>query len=932
MATEQTTVSAPTTKTTAAETVAPVQWHCLSAAQAAENLQTNTTEGLSEAEVAARLERYGRNAIEEQAQRSVLRTLLAQFSDFMILVLIGAAVVSGIIGSLADTVAIIVIVILNAVIGFVQEFRAQRAIAALRKMAAVSASVVREGKTQHIPAADLVPGDLVIVEAGNIVPADLRLVETAHCKVNEAALTGESETSDKDTQPLDNPDLPLGERRNMAFKGTVLTYGRARALAVATGMQTEIGRIAALLESGGETLTPLQKRLAQFGRRLALAVLGICALIFAVGLLRGEPALLMFLTAVSLAVAAIPEALPAVVTISLAFGAHRMVHENALIRRLPAVETLGSVTWICSDKTGTLTQNRMRVEEFYIDQQRIPLADLPREADPYVSLLRGLALSNDAEAKNASSDKPDSNDADSNSTDSNNTGSINTDSIKTDEIVGDPTEVALFQAAAQAGYQKKALQAQWPRVMEVPFDSERKRMTTVHEHDGTYVSYTKGGPEAVLPLCENVLTSTGITPVDRDAVLQQADQMATAGLRVLAIAYRSWRQRPESDHGALIEQNLTLLALAGLHDPPRPEAERAIHLCKTAGITPVMITGDHPATARAIASSLGIFEADGRVVTGQELRNIDDDALAKQIRDIRVYARVDPAQKIRIVRALQDDGECVAMTGDGVNDAPALKRADIGVAMGKAGTDVAREASSLVLLDDNFATIVSAVRAGRRIYDNIRKFIRYTMTSNSGEILTIVLAPFVGLPIPLLPIHILWINLVTDGLPGLALASEPAEKNVMNRPPRPPQESVFAYGMWQHMIWVGLLMAGVCLSIQAWALHVGSEHWQTMVFTVLTLSQIGQVMALRSEDQSLFSLGLLTNKPLLGAVVLTIILQMLTIYVPQLNAIFKTTPLPPFELALCLAASSIVFVAVEVQKWVLRRSRARPAGYQHAAS
>ncbi len=922
MANETASVTAPATATSAAKTDAAVQWHCLSAGQAADELGTDTATGLTAATVASRLAQYGPNAIEERAQRSLLRTFVAQFSDFMILVLIAAAVVSGIIGDIVDTIAIIVIVILNAVIGFVQEFRAQRAIAALRKMAATSALVVRDSQTLPISAGELVPGDVVMMEAGNIVPADLRLIETAHCKINEAALTGESETSDKDTHALDKPDLPLGERSNMAFKGTVMTYGRARALVVATGMQTEIGRIAALLEEDGDAHTPLQKRLAQFGKRLAVAILAICALIFVVGLLRGEPPLLMLLTAVSLAVAAIPEALPAVVTISLALGAHRMVRENALIRRLPAVETLGSVTWICSDKTGTLTQNRMRVEEIYVDSKRIPLANLPREAEPYASLLRGLALSNDASLHNGSFDKTDSDNTDPDKTD------LNSD----DEIVGDPTEVALFQAAATAGYNKNELQSQWPRVMEVPFDSERKRMTTVHEHDGEFIAYTKGSPEAVLPLCDHMLTSGGVTPVDREAILHQAEQMAAAGLRVLAIACRDWPARPDSDDAAHIEQGLSLLALAGLHDPPREEAARAIELCKTAGITPVMITGDHPATARAIATQLKIFEADGRVVTGQELHGIADQAFTRQIRDIRVYARVDPAQKIRIVRALQEAGECVAMTGDGVNDAPALKRADIGVAMGKVGTDVAREASSLVLLDDNFATIVSAVRAGRRIYDNIRKFIRYTMTSNSGEILTIVLAPFLGLPIPLLPIHILWINLVTDGLPGLALASEPAEKNVMKRPPRPPQEGVFAHGMWQHMIWVGLLMAAVCLSIQAWALSTGSEHWQTMVFTVLTLSQIGQVMALRSEDQSLFSLGLFSNKPLLGAVVLTIILQMATIYVPQLNPIFKTTPLPPFELALCLAASSIVFIAVELQKWILRRSRSATANDQQAVS
>jgi Ca2+-transporting ATPase len=428
-----------------------------------------------------------------------------------------------------------------------------------------------------------------------------------------------------------------------------------------------------------------------------------------------------------------------------------------------------------------------------------------------------------------------------------------------------------------------------------------------------------------------MLTSRGIAPIERDALLDQAEKMAADGLRILAVAYRDWPELPDSDEPDHVESDLTLLALVGLHDPPRAEAEDAIRLCKSAGITPVMITGDHPATARAIATRLGIIDAEGRVVTGEELRQMPDSDLEKQIRDIRAYARVDPAQKIRIVSALQNQGEYVAMTGDGVNDAPALNRADIGIAMGKEGTDVAREAASLVLLDDNFATIVTAIRAGRRIYDNIRKFIKYTLTSNSGEILTIVLAPFLGLPIPLLPIHILWINLVTDGLPGLALASEPAEKSIMDRPPRPPRENIFSHGMWQHILSFGLLMAGVSLSIQAWAIHTGSAHWQTMVFTVLTLSQMGQVLAIRSERESLFKIGLLSNRPLLGAVILTFLLQMAVIYVPWLNPIFKTTPLPATELLVCLSAASIVFIAVEAHKWFLRRGRTNSVTPEHTA-
>jgi Ca2+-transporting ATPase len=892
-------------------------WHRLTAEQCAERLASDTRAGLSAESATTRQLQAGRNIIQERVRRGLARMFFAQFNDFMILVLIAAAGVSGIIGDVADTVSIVVIVALNAVIGFVQEFRAQRAIAALRKLAAVSAQVVRSGEIEKIPASELVPGDVVVLEAGNIVPADLRLIDAPHCRIDEAALTGESETCDKHTRRLETPGLPLGERLNMAFKGTVLSYGRARGLVVATGMNTELGRIAALLSDDPDARTPLQKRLARFGKRLALLILAICALVFAVGLLRGESLILMFLTAVSLAVAAIPEALPAVVTISLALGAHRMVRENALVRRLPAAETLGSVTWICADKTGTLTQNRMKVVQVYVDARSIPIAELASngvtpgdtpsdevasDVEPYSSLFRALALSNDAQMKTSG------------------------------DVVGDPTEVALFQAAADAGYEKAELERHAPRVTEVPFDSERKRMSTVHRSDGAFVAYTKGGPETVLPLCRNMLTSRGIVPIERGALLDQTESMAAGGLRILAVAYRDWPELPDSDEPDHVESDLTLLALVGLHDPPRVEAEDAIRICKSAGIIPVMITGDHPATARAIATRLGIIDAEGRVVTGEELRQMPDSGLENQIRDIRAYARVDPVQKLRIVSALQNQGECVAMTGDGVNDAPALNRADIGIAMGKEGTDVAREAASLVLLDDNFATIVTAVRAGRRIYDNIRKFIKYTLTSNSGEILTIVLAPFLGLPIPLLPIHILWINLVTDGLPGLALASEPAEKSIMNRPPRPPRENIFSHGMWQHILSFGLLMASVSLSIQAWAIHTGSAHWQTMVFTVLTLSQMGQALAIRSERESLFKIGLLSNRPLLGAVVLTFVLQMAVIYVPWLNPIFKTAPLPAAELLVCLAAASIVFIAVEAHKWFMRRGRAETDARIHVAS
>jgi len=865
-------------------------WHTLTIDETAQRLETNPQSGLSSADAAKRLAQFGANELKEKRARSLWRMLFDQFADFMIVVLIAAAIVSGIVGDVEDTVAIIVIVILNAVIGFVQEYRAEQAMAALKRMAEAGAHVLRDGRAEIVNASVLVPGDLVLLEAGNVVPADLRIIETARLKVDESTLTGEAVAVEKQTQALTIATAPLGDKICLAYKGTIVTYGRARGLVVATGMNSELGKIAALLSEDSETKTPMQKRLARFGKLLALAALAICALIFIVGVLRGEPVLLMFMTAVSLAVAAIPEALPAVVTVSLALGARKMVKQHALIRRLPAVETLGSVTFICSDKTGTLTQNKMRVTAIYADGALHDTWQDENKAEPWSTLFHALALSNDAHLD------------------------------RHNKAHGEPTEAALLNAAQAAGWNKTALASEAPRLKELPFDSERKRMTTFHGSAENVIAYTKGSPETVLPCCERVLMTDGEQNIDRAALLLQTESMAADGLRVLAIAYRHWPALPASEQPDELESKLVFLGFVGLIDPPRSEAREAVSLCKSAGITPVMITGDHPATARAIARELGILvNDDGKVMTGVELERLAQTAFEAEVEHVRVYARVDPAQKIKIVQALQDKGEVVAMTGDGVNDAPALKAADIGIAMGKGGTDVAREAAHMVLLDDNFATLVHAVREGRRIFDNIRKFIKYTMTSNAGEIWTIFLAPFLGLPIPLLPIHILWINLVTDGLPGLALTAEPAERGIMRRPPRPLQESIFAHGMWQHMIWVGLLMGGICLLTQAWALHSGSAHWQTMVFTVLTLSQMGHVLAIRTEKESIFSVGVFSNPLLIFAVLLTFALQMATIYVPALNPIFKTQPLSMGELVLCLALSSVVFFAVEIEKWLVRR-------------
>jgi P-type Ca2+ transporter type 2C len=881
-----------------------MRWHQMSIEEVIDKLGSSL-QGIAAADAQKLLLEHGPNELIEKKKKTLFMMFLDQFKDFMILVLIGAAIIAGVIGDASDTIAIIVIVALNAVIGFVQEYRAERAMALLRKMAAQFALVIRDGAPVNLPASQLVPGDIVILEAGKIVPADMRLIDTAQLKVEEAALTGESLPVEKHNKPLHDEHLSIGDRKNMAYKGTVVSYGRGKGLVTATGMATELGKIATMLQEEKEVRTPLQKRLASFGQKLAFAVLAICAIIFGVGLLRGEELVLMILTAISLAVAAIPEALPAVITISLALGAKKMVLQNALIRKLTAVETLGSVTYICSDKTGTLTLNKMTVEEVYVDGSTVrssefrdrietdddPGAFISKSAfrNPRSILMTALALSNDAEEDVSG------------------------------KVMGDPTEIALYVIAKNKGFDKKALERELPRVAEIPFDSDRKCMTTIHRvGDGNFVSFTKGAIDVLLDKSTGILTNEGLKTVNPGEIHRVNERMSAEGLRVLGIAMRTWEELPNNISPEHVEAGVTLLGLVGMMDPPRKEAKEAVRLCKTAGIKPVMITGDHPLTATTIAARLGILEQDSRaVITGRELDQLSPEDFEERVEHIRVYARVAPDQKLKIVKALQDRSQFVAMTGDGVNDAPALKRADIGIAMGVTGTDVSKEASHMVLLDDNFATIVKAVNEGRRIFDNIRKFIKYTMTSNSGEIWTIFLSPFLGLPIPLLPIHILWINLVTDGLPGLALAAEPAEKGVMERPPRHPKESIFAQGLGVHIVWVGLLMGAASLFTQAWSLKTGHAHWQTMVFTVLCLSQMGHVLAIRSERESIFAQGILSNKPLVGAFLLTFALQMATIYVPVLNPIFRTEPLTLNELLFTLVLSSVVFIAVEIEK--LRR-------------
>jgi Ca2+-transporting ATPase len=792
----------------------------------------------------------------------------------MIVILLIAALVSVSIGDVKDAVVILIIVLLNSIIGFVQEYKAEKAMAALKKMSASNATVRRGGNITQIPSSEIVNGDIIVLEAGNLVPADIRLTETHSLKIEEASLTGESHSVEKFTNELTEENIPLGDRKNMVFKSTIVAYGRGEGIVVATGMNTEIGRIAQLLQEE-ESQTPLQIRLADFGKKLSFIVVAICVVLYGVGLLRGEDPILMLLTAISVAVAAIPEALPAVITIALAVGAKRLVTQNALVRKLPAVETLGSITYICSDKTGTITQNKMTVVDVWQPESIISIPNYSNEE----LLLLAMELNHDVTQNEDNNYK------------------------------GDPTEIALVEFTRKNNLHNKLWQ-EWERVNELPFDSERKLMTTIYTLNQKWIVITKGAIESVLKSC---ITTDEIT------IHNKVNALGEQGKRVLAFAVKIYDALPEKITFENTETNLNFIGLVAMIDPPREEAKQAIADCHSAGITPVMITGDHPLTAKAIALQTGIiFKQTDRTITGTDLKTFSDEEFEKEVEYIKVYARVSPEQKLQIVKTLQKKNHFVAMTGDGVNDAPALRRANIGVAMGITGTDVSKEAAHMILLDDNFATIIKAVKEGRRIYDNIRKFIKYTLTSNGGEIWTIFLAPLMGLPIPLIPIHILWINLVTDGLPGLAFAAEPAEDDILKRPPRKTNESIFSNGVGIHILWVGLLMGAVCLGVQAWASHQGNEKWQTMVFTVLCISQMGHAMAIRSDWKSLFSQGIFGNKQLIGAVLLTFGLQMAVIYVPYLQEIFRTQSLSFTELILCIGLSSIVFWAVEIEKWVKR--------------
>ncbi|MEO5647080.1 MAG: cation-translocating P-type ATPase, partial [Chitinophagaceae bacterium] len=781
----------------------------------------SSTSGLNEEVVQELQKQFGANVLQESKHRSKLSILLSQFTDIMILILIIASVISFIVGEHTDAFVILAIIFGNAWMGYSQENNAEESVRMLKKMSAQYALVNRNNNSAKIDASELVPGDIILLAAGDIVPADARLIELSSFKTNESSLTGESHSMEKKSEPINGSGLVPGDQLNMVFKGTIVSNGSAKAVVTVTGMKTEIGKIAGLMEVGAQK-TPLQKRLAVFSKQLAIIVILICLLVFGFGLWRGEPPFQMFLTALSLAVAALPEALPAVITIALAQGARRMVKQKALMRNLPAVETLGSVTYICSDKTGTLTQNIMKVEKF--------------QAEPEHEELLGFAMILNNEVR----------------------------FTKDDSMLGDSTETALVEYALEKGHLKEDAYKKFPYLAKLPFDSVRMRMSTIHEHQDKYILFVKGAPVKMA----EALSAKYQTEIP--AWLDLNRKWAAEGLRVLFFAYKIFDQHP-GEVIETLEKDLDFLGMTAMIDPPREEVIEAIRQCKTAGIKTVMITGDQPLTAHAIAERLHMIDADLKtVISGADLEKLTEAEFSREIKNIAVYARVSPEQKLNIVKALQKNGEFVAMTGDGVNDAPSLKQADIGVAMGITGTDVSKEAADMILLDDNFATIVKSVREGRRIYENIRKFILYVLSCNLGEILVIFFSPLLGLPIPMLPIHILWINLVTDGLPGLALVAEPAEKNIMNRPPRPPGENLFAGGLIPKILLTGAVMALAGIFVQWWVMSSGYDvrTQQTAVFTTLCFIQLGNALSVRSVYHSMFSTCMFANRGMWGAIVL----------------------------------------------------------------
>jgi len=934
-----TTVTNPPTQ---AATPADTPWHAIEVHDVLSRLRVDAAIGLLPEDAEERL-KQGRNELVEKPLTSPFAILWEQLTGPLVLLLIAAAVISGFLGKWDSTIAISAIVILNAILGVVQEYRAEQAMAALKKMAAPLVRVRRGGKLLDVQSPEIVPGDIVLVEAGSIIPADSRVFESANLSVMESSLTGESVPVEKDPAALDKENVPLGDRHNMLYMGTSVTYGRGTAIVVETGMKTQLGKIADALQSVDNEDTPLQRRMEEVGKVLLIGAIVVMIIAFIIGVIVRDPLEDTLLNAVAIAVAVVPEGLPAVVTVALALGAQRMLKRRALIRKLPAVETLGSVTTICSDKTGTLTENRMTVtivdvagshstitEVVQGGKQRLLSDDeatLPSNAQAIV--LVGDALCNDAVLER--------------------TGLSENDLA----AVGDPTEGALVIAAAKFGFDKDDLEDILPRVGEVPFSSERKRMTTVHNPDehvsaspeerkvldllqikpGEHIAFTKGAPDTLLEVCTHVWVDDKIESLSPE-YLKRIDEannhLAQNGLRVLGLGFRKWGALPQHWTPEAVEKDVVFVGMVGIIDPPRAEVRDAVAICKAAGIRPVMITGDHPLTALNIARQLGIAAEGDRALTGYELSGMSQEELEGVVEKIPVYARVSPENKLNIVRALQKRGHVTAMTGDGVNDAPALKRADIGVAMGITGTAVSKEAADMVLTDDNFATIVSAVEEGRTIYENIRRFVKYLLASNTGELLVLLISQLVqGMTLPLTTLQILWMNLITDGVPALALGVERGEPGGMKRAPYPPTESIFGRGMGRHILIVGATMGITGLSLGYWAFQNNlagnpdfkANTWKTMVFVFLTLAQMGHAIALRSHKETIFKLGLGGNRLLIGAVIFTVIVQISAVYLPFFNdpKIFGTVPLTVGQLLLCLVLSTVVFWVVEFEKLLMRR-------------
>lgn len=867
-----------------------LHWHETSVEEALAKLQVDQHRGLSRKEAARRLVEHGPNELVKQKKKTVLSRFLEQFADFLILILLGASLVSFLLGEPVDAVVIFAIIVINAILGVAQELKADNALEALQKMTAPQASVLRDGEVERVLASELVPGDVVLLSAGDYVPADVRLLEANNLQVDESALTGESVPVLKDVEEL-GPETPLAERANLAYSGTVITNGRGRGLVVATGMKTEFGKIAGRLQVAKEEQTPLQIRLAQLGRWIGIIVLVVCAIVFVAAALRGDPLLDSFMTAISLAVAAIPEGLPAVVTIVLALGIKRMADRNVIVRRLLAVETLGTTTVICSDKTGTLTQNRMTATTVYVDGTLLEVGEngrLQTDDGDLLLLLKAGALCNDAKTTNG-----------------------------TGMILGDPTEAALLALALRAGLKEEELGQTYPRVAELPFDSDRKLMSTIHACNGRYLLCVKGAPDELLLRCNRIKVEDEIRSMTEEEAtkVQEANMhMASEALRVLAVAYKELDAVPDTLESSSLEKDLVFLGLVGMIDPPRQEALEAIARCKRAGIRPVMITGDHRITAYAIGRKLGIVQKDGEVVTGDELEQMSDEELKEVVKTVSVYARVSPDHKVRIVEALGAHGHVVAMTGDGVNDALALKRAHIGVAMGRTGTDVAKNTADMVLRDDNFASIVAAVEEGRIIYGNIRKFVYFLLSCNVGEVLIIFASILLGWPVPLLPLQLLWVNLVTDSFPALALGLEQGERDVMDVPPRPTDEPIIdrkmAFGIVSQAVAIGIVTLIAFYIGQRESVELG----RSMAFATLIISELLRAHGVRSERTSVFAMSPFSNKTLFWSTVGCLGLMAVVFLVPPLRSLFKLEPLTLMQLGRIVGLALIPLLIAEARK------------------